>query len=238
MIDFIHSLPTPTLITNFEREIIDCNNILLDATNAGSLFNLQKSTTADFFVDANSFKKIEEDILSGKTVNNKLVAVKGQEKKLTYRSINGKVISAVDQLIIVQSTPAVHIDNFISQKFAALLTSIEKLSPYLNCEGRKILENIANSNTQVLDNEAVNVQLEILSKKLIQSFPVLTCRELLICAYIAIEFSVKEIAAISGLSRNSLRVHFHNICQKLQLSSREELSELLVSYNETAITRV
>lgn len=231
MIDFIHLLPIPTYITDFNGDIIDANNEAFKSNKAGSLLNLQNGTSKDHFVDPNRLEKLVEDVFSGKGIVTQLIPMLDFEKNITFRTISLKILSPTDKLFIVQSTPNVHIDNLISNKFAELLSNIKRLKPYLNREGKLILEDLYISNMNILNNENLYVYLELLSKQLLQFFPILTYKEILVSAYITLGFSTKEITSISGITPNSLRVHIYNICQKLKLSSRDELIQLLKSHN-------
>ena len=231
MIDFIHLLPVPTFITDFEGDFIDANNLLLQNNRSQSIIKMQKTTAQDYFVDPNTLKKMKQEIISGKIITNQLLPMKDFEKNITFRTASARVLSDVDKLIIVQTIPNVHLDNFISTKFAELLTNIKNLKPYLNRQGKLMLEEIYYHNNNIVKNENLYAYLESVSKQLLQFFPVLTCKEILVSAYITVGFSTKEITTIAGLSPNSLRVHIHNICQKLQISSRDELVQLLKQHN-------
>jgi len=220
---FIHLLPTPTCVPNFIGTFVDENQELLVQSKAGTLANKQNFRIDNIFVDKGKFNELEDVMYSGQTVSNYLMLALNIDREENFILFYGRVLSNVDKLVLSQFISGATVDGFMTRKYNELLRDMLKLKPYMNAFGRKILESKYEENRKILDYEIVNTQLAALSHDLIFKYPNLSNKELNLSAYFALSFSTKEITAISGLTCNALRVHIYNICQKLNMQSRNEM---------------
>ncbi|GAA3521117.1 transcriptional regulator [Aquimarina addita] len=66
-------------------------------------------------------------------------------------------------------------------------------------------------------------------RKLSKAYPSLTSKDLRLCAYLKMNLSSKEIAPLLGISSQSVDVSRHRLRKKLNLGSRDNLTNILIS---------
>ncbi|GAA4273070.1 transcriptional regulator [Aquimarina gracilis] len=66
-------------------------------------------------------------------------------------------------------------------------------------------------------------------EKLSKSYPNLTSKDLRLCAYLKMNLSSKEIAPLLGISSQSVDVSRHRLRKKLNLDSKDNLTNILIS---------
>ena len=66
-------------------------------------------------------------------------------------------------------------------------------------------------------------------EKLSKNYPNLTSKDLRLCAYLKMNLSSKEIAPLLGISSQSVDVSRHRLRKKLNLGSKDNLTNILIS---------
>ncbi|MEZ5145960.1 MAG: LuxR C-terminal-related transcriptional regulator [Bacteroidales bacterium] len=82
---------------------------------------------------------------------------------------------------------------------------------------------------EVFETHFENVH-EAFLKRLKNQFPDLSPRELKLCAYLRMNISSKEIAALMNISTRGVEISRYRLRKKLQLSRNENLTDFILSY--------
>lgn len=67
-------------------------------------------------------------------------------------------------------------------------------------------------------------------ERLLKSYPVLTPKDLKLCAYLKMNLSTKEIAPLMGITIRGVEIHRYRLRKKLEMDSSENLSNFLITF--------
>ncbi|MEM8509258.1 MAG: Two component regulator three Y domain-containing protein [Bacteroidota bacterium] len=68
-------------------------------------------------------------------------------------------------------------------------------------------------------------------ERLLAEYPVLTPKDLKLCAYLKMNFSSKEIAPLMGITIRGVEIHRYRLRKKLRLESTKNLSKFLITFS-------
>lgn len=227
MTEFIHFLAIPACIVSFKGDIVDVNDLMLKDSKAATKFEFTNHSIPQLCADESKLKRIVDTILSEGSIKNLSLFVKIFDGGFDIRIFNISLISKEKELMLFQNYGAFKEQQFFMEKIDKLIIDFEKLRPYLNKNGKEILEQIIERQKDDLmflkqspniDGIARNIEMKNLN---------LTESEILICSLLYLGFSTKEKVKLTGFTANKIRVNIHRICKKLNFSSREELVDFL-----------
>ena len=229
--DFIHKLPYPTGIFTFEGDPIDCNDAMLISSGAKDRATFMQLTCPQRLLDEGKHARMLEEIVSAeksKTIRTLQKKINSEETVVSS-CCRIRVFSMEDRTFIVQNKGNDTSNEILFERFDFILKEIKRLNPYLNKEGRQILETILEKNGEIEQYKKDSFftiekakQLNLLDNKL-------SPNETYICVLISLKFSNYDIAYLSGFSFGNIRITIHRICKKMKLSSKEELVKFLCS---------
>ena len=154
-----------------------------------------------------------------KHINDKELEIANEKLKLKNQEISFHLLSQTrfyHQLTELKTKLNVFIPKLRAKKdrdeFENILYQIEKQNPNPINEFEEIFKSIYPG----------------FFKNLSQKYPKLSSRELQICALIRLNFSTKDIAAITNLAVNTLETSRYRIRKKLSLPSNEQLYSFLI----------
>lgn len=177
------------------------------------------------------------EISSKREVLTKKILLRRLDNSITSLDIYARAFPETPNLILFQFTetsPKSH--ALLTQMIQTFRVEIQRLKPYLNKPGKELLDQIVYDNA--LETRIKNLpnginQLDIVSEarisQLIQLFPCLTNSELAICSFLSLKMTIDEIYSLTGKTSNCLRISFHRILHKTNLSSGKELIRILES---------
>lgn len=229
MYDFIHSLPTSTIIATCDGEIIDVNKWTLKDCNAESKLKMLNRSVFDFSVDKSKFKQGIDFLYDGNIIQNQKVLLKAMDGRIVEKTTDITLLCREKGLILFQNHGSIECSFPLIDRAKVLLVDLRKLLPYLNKAGKDLLDQICDTQKHQLEKCYELARVKYISQQLTEQFPELTNAELYLCSLILLGFSTREITSLGGFTSNAIRVNIYRLCQKYGVSSRDELFLLLKS---------
>ncbi len=162
-------------------------------------------------------QKLEQEHQIIELNNSKLQdEIKAKNRELTqiaYVNLNkNKILKKIrDKIVKVQSSSE---QKLPTNKYSELLRLVEY---YITDKESKLFEiNFDKSHQEFYE-------------KLSKNYPNLTSKDLRLCAYLKMNLSSKEIAPLLGISSQSVDVSRHRLRKKLNLDSKDNLTNILIS---------
>lgn len=227
MTQFIHLLPTPACVLSFDGDIIDVNDLMVKDSKCTSVFEFMNFSASQLCLDKTKHKAMVDYLLSGGELINQQMILHFFDGTTGLRTTNISIISKEKKTLLVQNYGNYQAARFFSEK-SIFLSKMKKLSPFLNNKGKELLDNIIESEEEICANLSHYEDEEIIVRELNKKMGWLTESETRIAALLTLGFSTKEINRYTGYTSNKIRVNIHRICKKLNLSSRKELSKMLI----------
>jgi nitrogen-specific signal transduction histidine kinase len=110
----------------------------------------------------------------------------------------------------------------------------QRLKPYLNKPGKKILEEliIADMVEEIVSDKVLKknkgmIVSEDRMNQLAILLPDFSKKELTLCGYLSLKMSMDEIASLTGKTPNCLRVSFHRMLHKTNFTNGKEFLRIL-----------
>lgn len=232
MSELFQWMPVSTLIIDKKGTILDVNQQALNffGTQSRETF-LEKNHFSSLVIDLSRSLELVVEISSKSEVLTKKMLLRRMDSSIICVDIYARSFPETTNFILFQFTetsPKIH--ALLIQMIHAFRVEIQRLKPYLNKPGKELLEQIVSDNaleTKVKDLPNGKNLLDIISEEriaqFIQLFPELTNSELAICAFLSLKMTIDEIASLTGKTSNCLRVSFHRILRKTNISSGKEL---------------
>ena len=223
--DFIHKLPFPTGIFTFEGEPIDCNEAMIISSGAKDKATFMQLTCPQRLLDEGRHSRMLEEVINsekGKSIRT-LQRKLNKEKTVVSSCCRIQVFSLEERTFIVQNKGNDESNEILFERFDFILKEIKKLNPYLNKEGRNLLETLLENNNQIEQYKEGSLFVIERAKYLnLREFK-LSQKESYICVLISMKFSNFDISYLSGFTAGSIRVNTHRICKKMGCTTKEEL---------------
>jgi len=67
-------------------------------------------------------------------------------------------------------------------------------------------------------------------ERLLKEYPILTPKDLKLCAYLKMNLSTKEIAPLMAITIRGVEIHRYRLRKKLQIDSSKNLSNFLITF--------
>jgi len=231
-------MPTSALIIDRNGNIQEVNQQALKFFGKLSQDTFLKNYQFSSLV-INLSRSIEliEEICSSKNVITKQILLRRLDNSIACVNISACTFPDSPNLILLQFTVAsLKSHTLLTQMIQTFRVEIQRLKPYLNKPGKELLDQIVTNNaleTRIKDFPNGINQLDIFNEErvlqLTNLFPELTNNELTICIFLSLKVTIDEIASLTGKTSNCLRVSFHRILHKTNLSSGKELLRKLES---------
>jgi DNA-binding response OmpR family regulator/DNA-binding CsgD family transcriptional regulator len=170
---------------------------------------------------------LRKSIAQQEIINQQEKEIIAQEKKLLHIELESQQKQLTMQTInMVQN----------SELLQSILSELSTVIPYTNNEGKSIIRTLeskinGNSNDHIWKEFEVcfeNVYIDFY-KKLNEKLPDITIREKRLCAFLKMNMSTKEIAAITFQTANSIDVAKHRLRKKTEMNSDEDFTNFLIS---------
>jgi hypothetical protein len=223
--------------------IIDEKGNVLDVNRQAQLFFgtssqhdfLKKLQHHPIIVDTTRLLELITDIKSGEELIYNKLLLRRFDNSISYVDIQARLIPSRPEYILLLFSDATEVNQAIfSEMIDTFRNEIAQLKPYLNKPGRELLQEIVHNYTL---NESIKhkpiISSDLVCKKRIKKissiFPEFSTNELIICNFLSMRMPISKIARITGKTPNSLRVSFHRMLHKTNLSGKRELLTKLES---------
>ena len=225
--EFIHYLQTPICILSFDGEFIDINEAMLN--DAGTLSKLEffKLNSIERVSDKKRHLELLEPLLKGGEIKNKLLGLKRPDGSTVIRLVNISILSKEHKLIIHQNYGPILDEPKLHDRYEQYTHDLKKLKPFLNANGKILLEKILNKNFQHLKAPSENLKFKNSINQLSKVITNFTEKELYVAAMLSNGLTNKEICNFSNITQNNLRVIIHRISKKLNIKSKENIVKYL-----------
>jgi len=230
-------MPTCALIIDINGNIQEVNRLAIQFFRASTKedFIFDKQNIKNMVIDRHRAVELIDLICRNTEPVNKEILIRRFDKTIASADMNAGLLPDNPNFILIQFTETFsQSQTILSELSEAFRREVQRLKPYLNKPGKELLEAIiiANLLDGITTNKPTrNEQLLIVGEDRINQiskiFPQLSNSELIICGYLSLRMSIDNVANVTGKTSNSLRVAFHRILRKTDLSSGKELLKLL-----------
>jgi len=147
-----------------------------------------------------------------------------------------KRIVAKDNELVENALHLVKNREFIIELMKKMQSLKEEIQEHGNCNNKKIDEIIGLLNSKTTDDSLQRFNIafysvhEHFNKNLVSKFPNLTNNDLKLCAFLRLGMNTKDIASISYLTNESVKVSRSRLRKKLRLDQSQNLQAFLSSF--------
>ncbi len=233
--ELLNSLPVATIISDLNSKILFANSLAIEFLGY-NLFesHIKKPSFNDFIIESNRENNIIEYCVNSSKPTERKVLIRRSDNSIACINLFAGLYLKNGNKIIIHFTPiSLKSQYFISEILSGIKHEMILLKPYLNKPGRELLETILRAkklenliNFDSTDDIHSAGSNQALKRKISGVFPELTNSELNLCTLLSLQLNIEEIALITGKTSNSLRVLFHRLVRKTNLSGSELLRKL------------
>lgn len=191
------------------------------------LKSLEKSRLQEMQEQGNKYKLREQQLKEDALITEKEM-IRLRNEKLNLEMIHKEKELANSTLMIIQKNEILHKLRNDLNKIRNNMTD-DSLKNDLNSTMKRIGREIDNEKQWQVFNTHVEQVHESLFKKLKESYPDLTPRELSLCAYLRMNISSKEIATLMNISTRGVEISRYRIRKKLGLDRNANLTEFMIT---------
>jgi len=229
-------MPTCGMVIDKSGNIIEINKLALQFFKfQGESDSGEKRHISEIIIDIPQTMEFVSELFKGKKNLVRKMLLRRKDNTIVCVDVNACIFPNKQNFIMVQFAET-------SQQNQTLLTELTqafrqetlRLKPYLNKPGKELLQQIVKNDLLegILSNKSTqSIQLEVVRderiNQLVRLFPELSNSELALCGFLSLRMSMDEIASVTAKTPNSLRVTFHRIVRKLNLTSGKELLKKL-----------
>jgi len=230
MMVMMKSLPTNTIILDQNLKIVEINQSALDF--------LCVKMTGDYRVkrwgalnNQPTINRIIQELALGRIIRDISIKIMSPEGKSIIVNFSACMLSGTRKVFIFQFFELPFYFNGLSKKKQKNIdlydANVIKLNEIKSVNGRKIFtDNILKCEPyeRFVDQSVV--------QQIIKRYPILLSSEAIICSLIVLGFSIKEISGIRCKLVANTYTSINKIVMKLQLKTREELFDKLITEHE------
>jgi len=225
-------LPAPALV-------IDPNGLIREVNEQAIQF-FRATTKEDFIFDKQNIRNLIIDshraieliklICKSTAPVNQEILIRKFDKTIVCVDLNACILPSNPTYIFLQfSEKKPQSQVYLFDLSQAFRREAQRLRPFLNKPGKKILEEILIedmaesivSNKITRKNQVVIIPEERM-EQLKAMFPGFSNNELVFCGYLSLKMSIEDISGILDKTPNNLRVNFHRILKKTGFATGRE----------------
>ncbi|MEI6173627.1 MAG: triple tyrosine motif-containing protein [Bacteroidota bacterium] len=189
--------------------------------------SIEKSHLKEKEAQKNKFRQREQEMKEEAHITEKEM-IRLRNETLNLEMIHKEKELANSTMLIIQKNDILHkLKNELVKIKTALAD--DQLKNDLNATIKRIGKEIDNEKQWQVFNMHVEQVHEDLFNKLKKQYPVLTPRELSLCAYLRMNISSKEIATLMNISTRGVEISRYRIRKKLGLDRNANLTDFMMN---------
>jgi len=230
-------MPTCALVIDTNGNIQEVNQQAIEFFKASTKedFIFDKQNIKNMVIDPQRSIEFISNFNKETVLINREILIRRFDKTIASVEIYAGIFPDNPNWLLIQFTETfTQSQEILTDLSEAFRREVQRLKPYLNKPGKDLLEEMIINN--LLDgiitnkptrkNQLITVDEDRINH-ITKLFPELSNSEIILCGFLSLKMSIENIASVTGKTANSLRVAFHRILRKSNMSSGKELLRLL-----------